>query len=57
MHVVVDCDDTEIKNKIKKELEEHGIAHTTIELEGKDEKCDFEECEIKKSGHSHHHHH
>jgi cobalt-zinc-cadmium efflux system protein len=57
MHVVVDCDYKEIKHKIKDELEEHGIMHTTIEFEEKGEKCDFEECEIKKSNHSHHHHH
>ena len=57
MHVVVDGEDREIKYMIKKELEEYGIAHTTIELEEKDEKCDFEECEVKKSSHSHHQHH
>ena len=57
MHIVVDCDYKQIKDKIKEELEEHGIAHTTIEFEGKDEKCKSEKCEVKKSSHSHHHHH
>lgn len=55
MHIVVDCDYKKIKQKIKKELEEHGIIHTTIEFETKDEKCSFKECEIKNN-HSHHHH-
>ena len=57
MHIVVDCEYKQIKHKVKEELEEHGIAHTTIEFEGKDEKCNSEKCEIKKSSHSHHHHH
>lgn len=56
MHIVVDCNYKVIKHKVKKELEEHGIAHTTIEFEEKGEKCNFEECEVKKSNHSHHHH-
>lgn len=55
MHVVADCDYKQIKHKIKEELEEHGIAHTTIEFEDKEEKCNSEKCEIKKSSHPHHH--
>ena len=57
MHIVVDGDYKQIKDKIKEELEEHGIAHTTIEFEGKDEKCKSEKCEVKKSSNSYHHHH
>ena len=57
MHITIDCDYKKIKHKIKEELEEHGIGHTTIEFEDKDEKCDSEKCEIKKCNHSHHHHH
>ena len=57
MHIVVDGDYKQIKDKIKEELEEHGIAHTTIEFEGKGEKCKSEKCEVKKSSNSHHHHH
>ena len=57
MHIVVDGDYKQIKDKIKEELEEHGIAHTTIEFEGKDEKCMSEKCEVKKSSNSYHHHH
>ena len=57
MHVVADCDYKEIKYKIKNELEDHGIAHSTIEFEGKDEVCENKKCEIKKSNSVHHHHH
>ena len=57
MHIVVDSDYKQIKHRIKEELEEHGIAHTTIELEEKGEICDSEKCEVKKSNQPHHHHH
>ena len=57
MHIVVDCDYKQVKSKIKEELEEYGILHTTIEFEEKEEKCKSDRCEIKKAVHSHHHHH
>jgi len=57
MHIVVDGDYKQIKHKIKEELEEHGIAHTTIEFEEKGEICDSEKCEVKKTNQPHHHHH
>ena len=57
MHVVVDGDYKKIKHEVKEELEEHGINHTTIELEEKDELCDNEKCETKRLEHSHNHHH
>ena len=56
MHIVVDCDYKEIKHKVKEKLAEHGIVHSTIEFEEKGEKCDFEECQITKTNHLHHHH-
>lgn len=56
MHIVVDCDYKNIKHKVKEELEEYGIVHSTIEFEEKGEKCDSEECEIKKLNNSHHNH-
>jgi cobalt-zinc-cadmium efflux system protein len=56
MHVVVEDNYKKIKHQLKEELQEHGIGHSTIEFEDKNEKCDFEECEIKKISHSHHHH-
>lgn len=57
MHIVVDCDYKEVKLKVKEELEEHGIGHTTIEFEEKDENCDSRKCENKKVKHCNHHHH
>ena len=57
LHAVVDKYDPEIKNNIKEELEEHGIGHSTIELELSSEKCHDDNCEIKPTEHHHHHHH
>ncbi len=57
LHVVVNKYDKEIKHKVKEELEEHNICHSTIELELKDEKCDEVNCEVKQTEHHHHHHH
>lgn len=59
MHIVTDTKKvTELKKSIKEELSEHGISHTTIEIESKDECCDEEECCIKEHAtHNHHHHH
>lgn len=58
MHVVTDAENTKcLKCAIKEELKEHGIAHTTIEFEKEDEKCDETECHVEHEGHSHHHHH
>ena len=57
MHVVVDRNNKEIKHKVKEELEAHGIAHTTIEFEEKNEICNNETCEIQKVKQTHHHHH
>ena len=61
MHIVTDLKDThEIKHTIKEELKEHGISHTTIEIEEQGHKCDETECTIDEphhDGHHHHHHH
>lgn len=60
MHVVVDKETNNIKEKIRQELEEHNINHVTIELENKNEKCSDTSCKIKHtktSNHHHHHHH
>lgn len=59
LHVVAKGDAHEIKHKIREELSEHGISHTTIELESEDEHCHEKECHIehKVSDHHHHHHH
>ena len=57
LHVVVDEYNYELKNKIKEELKEHNIGHSTIEMELKNEKCDEENCEINMQANKHHHHH
>ena len=46
MHVV--AENSSVKNKVKEEMMEHGISHTTIELESKNEKCDSDSCKIKE---------
>lgn len=60
MHIVTDEKNIkELKNKIREEMNEHGICHSTIEIEDKDDICDEKECEIKANneiGHHHHHH-
>ncbi len=58
MHVVADGESHKIKRLVREELEEHGIAHATLELENKDEECHCKECHIEQEhSHSHHHHH
>lgn len=59
MHIVSDGDSTKIKEQVKEELKEHGISHSTIEIEKIDEKCNETECKIEHGheGHHHHHHH
>ena len=59
MHVVTDIAPQSIKPLIRKELNNHGISHVTIELETADEKCDSKECHVHLHhhvGHFHHHH-
>ena len=59
MHVVTDSEPHTIKEKIRKELSEHGITHSTLELENTNEHCHHKHCHIESSGehHCHHHHH
>lgn len=58
MHIVTNADTHEIKHKIKEELEEHGISHSTLEFETEDEHCEDKECKVEHHhSHSHHHHH
>ena len=58
MHIVTETKNIkELKQSIKEELNEHGISHSTIEIERKDECCEEEECHIKEANHKHHHHH
>ncbi|MBR3256041.1 MAG: cation transporter [Clostridia bacterium] len=58
MHIVTKSNDIKIiKQKIRKELEEHNICHAILETE--DEACDEKECNIEfhNNTHSHNHHH
>ena len=61
LHLVVNEINGEIKTKVKEEMEEHGISHTTIEMETVEEECKESSCQIKKASnhchHCHHHHH
>ncbi len=59
MHIVTDEDSGVIKEKVKEELKEHGITHSTLELEKTYEHCHDEHCHIEhhhNHGHCHHHH-
>ena len=58
MHIVTEDKNTkELKNKIREEMDELGISHTTIEIEDKNDNCDEKECEVKVNNEVHHHHH
>lgn len=58
MHLVTKGDGHEIKEAVREELKEHGIAHATLELEAEHEHCHEEQCAVKTSaGMAHHHHH
>lgn len=57
MHIVTNSDPQEIKERVREELREHGIGHTTLELEGVGEHCHDEICHVEFSAHSGHHHH
>lgn len=59
MHIVTNSDAREMKDKIREELKEHGIGHTTLEFETEDEHCHENICHVEaaaSSGHHHHHH-
>lgn len=59
MHIVTDEDPHSVKDKVRKELREHGIVHSTLELETTGEHCHEREChtETSRDNHGHHHHH
>lgn len=60
MHIVVCSDAHGIKKLVRQELSEHGIGHSTLELEKEDEHCDNRFCHVEHHenvSHSHHHHH
>ena len=58
MHVVADESGHEIKEKIRHELKELGIVHSTLELEATGEHCHIRDCHVEScEGCPHHHHH
>lgn len=58
LHAVIDGDVSKLKELIKEELKEHGINHTTIEIEMVGEKCCDTKCEGRiKPVHKHSHQH
>lgn len=57
LHIVTDSKNPNIiKMKVREELLEHNIVHTTIEIETSKEKCDENECHVKLNSTSHYHH-
>lgn len=57
LHVVVSKYSEKIKNEVREELLEHGIGHSTIELELEGEKCDNMDCDMNHVHVERHHHH
>lgn len=58
MHIVTKDMSLDIKEKVREELQEHGINHTTLEIESQNENCKEKECHIEFiSSKAHHHHH
>ncbi|MBR5022870.1 MAG: cation transporter [Oscillospiraceae bacterium] len=59
MHIVTNADPHTVKEVIREGLREHGIGHTTLELEGEGEHCHEKDChiEFKETSRHHHHHH
>lgn len=58
MHIVTDGIAAEVKEKVREELLEIGIFHSTLELEAKDENCEHKNCSLPEhSSCAHHHHH
>ena len=57
LHIVVEAYNSDIKNNVKAEMQEHGIAHVTIETETKGENCLEQNCVMQHQTHSCHHGH
>ena len=58
LHVVVKEYTNNLKTYVREELLEHGIIHSTIEVELESEDCVEKECHLSEHiGHSHGHHH
>jgi cobalt-zinc-cadmium efflux system protein len=57
LHAVVTGEYGPVKQAIKEELEEHGIAHATVELERPGEHCEAPCCHPAEHMEHHRHHH
>ena len=58
MHIVTESKNiNDLKKKIRDEMREHGIIHTTIEIETKKDRCTEKECKVMINNVSAHHHH
>ena len=57
LHAVVTGEFGAVKQAIKEELAEHGIAHATVELERPGEHCEDLCCHPAEHMEHHHHHH
>ena len=57
LHAVVTEDFSTAKRAIKEELAEHGVSHTTVELELPGEHCEETCCHPAEHVEHHHHHH
>lgn len=57
MHIVTDGEPHTVKHLIREKLTEHGITHSTLELERSDEHCHHKHCHIEHSSEHHCHHH
>ncbi len=59
-HVVLECYQASIKERIREELSHFGIVHSVLEIELMGEECQTPECTIDhgdKHSCTHHHHH
>ncbi len=60
LHIVTSSDPVIVKKAVKEELKEHGISHTTVEIETPEEECEDLVCKPQTTEHKHphnHHHH
>ena len=57
MHIVADGDLHLIKDKVRAELQEYGIVHSTLETESTGEECHGKICKVESHSHHHCHHH
>ena len=56
MHIVTNRDPHTVKTQVRRELEDQGIHHATLELETEGEHCNARHCHSGRKGGRHHHH-